>query len=157
MILLVEGRPHGQTWVKDQLKFRIVGHTFPTSPHFKIEDKLSHASNVVCLRNYRSFNTTYIGETTRNFSIRLSKYNTFFWKSGHITCNEDHAPFQDFSVFWTWRRILAAICVAKYKANYNIQVNSFHLLLFSHGVNNNLCNSFCSSFSIDLKYFSCLF
>ena len=94
------------------------------------------------------------GETLRNFSIRQPEHeNTTHYpeRARHMASNQDHSL--DFSDSGTQRRTLEVVHIAKYKPNLKKQANSY----CNMKLHNNLCNSFCYNFSINLVYFPCFF
>ena len=127
-------------FTQGHFKFYIVWRTCKIRSLFKLKDKTNHPSSVVYYGACRSCNSTYVGESARNFSIRQAEHEDtkrLSEPARHSAANPGHT-FQwkilALARSWIFRRTLEAIFIAKLTPNLNKQVHSFHLMLFPNGI-----------------------
>ena len=126
---------------QEHFKFRIIWQTRKIASLFSLKDRISHPSNVIYEGKCETCHEHYIGETSRNFSVRKAEHEhksvIITEPSRHLNSNPDHRfiwKILDTSKPWRIRRTKEALLIGRYQPSLNKQVSAFHLSLYPKGI-----------------------
>ena len=128
-------------YTQGHFKFRIIWQTRKIASLFSLKDRISHPSNVIYEGKCETCHEHYIGETSRNFSVRKAEHEhksvIITEPSRHLNSNPDHRfiwKILDTSKPWRIRRTKEALLIGRYQPSLNKQVSAFHLSLYPKGI-----------------------
>ena len=126
------------TYTKWRFNFFIMWQTCKIESIFKLKDKNTHPSHVI-YKGECICGQMYIGETARNFEIRVNEHsdvNNQSEPAKHIRKHLNHKfTWEVLTTVRSWlkRRIKEAFYIARFCPELNKQVQSLDLTLFPMG------------------------